>query len=155
MRAYEAGQAQYFATPPVNLIYAFHASLSAIAKGSPSLEQRFALHREQSSYFKKTCEELGLKQVAKPETSGEGKERRGQANGMTAVRPLPAFISCRTNDTPFLLPPLWFLILIQLYFPDGISAGDLLPRLVKKGIVVAGGLHKDAKGWSDALSTLF
>ena len=86
MRAYETGQAQYFATPPVNLIYAFHASLSAITKSSPPLADRFALHREQSARFKKTCEELGLKQVAKPAQAGEGKERRGQANGMTAVR---------------------------------------------------------------------
>jgi len=30
MKAYEAGTAAYFATPPVNLIYAFHASLSMI-----------------------------------------------------------------------------------------------------------------------------
>ena len=30
MKAYEAGTAAYFATPPVNLIYAFHASLSTI-----------------------------------------------------------------------------------------------------------------------------
>ena len=30
MKAYEAGTAAYFATPPVNLIYAFHASLSLI-----------------------------------------------------------------------------------------------------------------------------
>lgn len=32
MRAYEAGQAAYFATPPVNLIYAFHASLALITR---------------------------------------------------------------------------------------------------------------------------
>ena len=32
MQAYEAGTAAYFATPPVNLIYAFHASLSQITK---------------------------------------------------------------------------------------------------------------------------
>lgn len=30
MKAYEAGKPAYFATPPVNLIYAFHASLSLI-----------------------------------------------------------------------------------------------------------------------------
>lgn len=30
MKAYEAGTPAYFATPPVNLIYAFYASLSLI-----------------------------------------------------------------------------------------------------------------------------
>lgn len=30
MKAYEAGSAAYFATPPVNLIYAYHASLQMI-----------------------------------------------------------------------------------------------------------------------------
>jgi len=43
MKAYESGSAAYFATPPVNLIYAFHASLSAITKSSPSLADRFKL----------------------------------------------------------------------------------------------------------------
>jgi len=32
-----------------------------------------------------------------------------------------------------------------LYFPPGVTAADLLPRLVKKGVVVAGGLHADIK----------
>jgi len=33
-----------------------------------------------------------------------------------------------------------------LYFPEGVSAPDLLPRLGKKGIVVAGGLLGPIKG---------
>jgi alanine-glyoxylate transaminase/serine-glyoxylate transaminase/serine-pyruvate transaminase len=41
MKAYEAGTGAYFATPPTNLIYALHASLTTITKGSPSLEERF------------------------------------------------------------------------------------------------------------------
>jgi alanine-glyoxylate transaminase/serine-glyoxylate transaminase/serine-pyruvate transaminase len=36
MKAYEAGSAAYFATPPVNLIYAFHASLLLITAKAPS-----------------------------------------------------------------------------------------------------------------------
>jgi aspartate aminotransferase-like enzyme len=35
-----------------------------------------------------------------------------------------------------------------LYFPVGVTAADLLPRLVKKDVVVAGGLHVDIKGIS-------
>ncbi|KAI5121495.1 hypothetical protein M0805_006532 [Coniferiporia weirii] len=108
MRAYEAGQAMYFATPPVNLVYAFHASLSAITKRSPTLEERFALHKEQSARLRKAAADLGLKTVAK--------EGKFQANGMTAI-----------------------------YYPEGLVASDILPRLASKGIVVAGGLHKDCK----------
>jgi len=77
MTAYEAGNAAYFATPPVNLIYAYHASLSRIMQGSPSLEERFKMHRETSQKFKKAAEELGFKQLPiDPAFS---------ANGMTAV----------------------------------------------------------------------
>lgn len=35
---------------------------------------------------------------------------------------------------------------LKLYYPDGLAAGDILPGLVKKGIVVAGGLHSQIKG---------
>ncbi len=32
-----------------------------------------------------------------------------------------------------------------IYFPDGFSASDIIPRLLERGIVVAGGLHKEIK----------
>ncbi|KAF8327147.1 pyridoxal phosphate-dependent transferase [Cantharellus anzutake] len=110
MKAYESGSPAYFATPPVNLIYAFHESLKSITQGGISLEERFRLHREASTRIKKAAEDLGLKQLPL--------EPQYAANGMTAVR---------------------------LYFPDGLTAGDIIPRLSKKGIVVAGGLHKDIR----------
>ncbi|OJT02875.1 Alanine--glyoxylate aminotransferase 1 [Trametes pubescens] len=108
MRAYEAGSAAYFATPPVNLIYAYNASLTAITQKSPSLADRFRLHKEASARIKSAAEELGFRQLAVDAALA--------ANGMTA-----------------------------LYFPDGLVASDLLPRLAKRDIVVAGGLHKDYK----------
>jgi alanine-glyoxylate transaminase / serine-glyoxylate transaminase / serine-pyruvate transaminase len=80
MKAYEKGSGAYFATPPVNLIYAFHASLSAITKGSPSLADRFKLHREASKRVKDAAAALGLKQVPL--------EPAFASNGMTAVRSL-------------------------------------------------------------------
>jgi len=108
MKAYESGSAAYFATPPVNLIYAFHRSLATMTQGSASLEKRFALHKEASARVKQAATDLGLTQVATaPEHA---------ATGMTAI-----------------------------YFPEGLSAPDVLPLLVKKDIVVAGGLHKDIK----------
>jgi alanine-glyoxylate transaminase/serine-glyoxylate transaminase/serine-pyruvate transaminase len=112
MKAYESGSAAYFATPPVNLIYAFHASLSLItAKSSsslPSLSERFALHHAASQRIKSAARSMGLKQLPLQESEA--------ANGMTA-----------------------------LYFPEGVKAADLLPRLGKKGIIVAGGLLSPIK----------
>lgn len=63
MKAYESGAAAYFATPPVQLIYAFNASLKSITQGKVSLEDRFKLHREASQRIKAAAEELGMKQV--------------------------------------------------------------------------------------------
>ena len=34
----------------------------------------------------------------------------------------------------------------QLYYPEGLEATDLLPRLAKRGVVVAAGLHTSIKG---------
>lgn len=109
MRAYEAGSAAYFATPPVNLIYAYHASLTQITRGAPSLEERFAAHRRASARIKDACAALGLRQLPRDPAYA--------ANGMTAV-----------------------------YFPAGLAAPDVVPRLLQKDVVVAGGLHKDHKG---------
>ncbi|KAG8901669.1 hypothetical protein FRC00_005540 [Tulasnella sp. 408] len=108
MKAYESGTAQYFATPPVNLIYAFNASLQAITRAAPSLEDRFTMHKEASQRLKKALEDLGLRQVPLDPAFA--------ANGMTAV-----------------------------YYPDGLVASDVLPKLVKDEIVVAAGLHKEIK----------
>ncbi|KAJ7576836.1 PLP-dependent transferase [Mycena floridula] len=109
MKAYEAGTAAYFATPPVNLIYAFHASLTRITS-SPnlSLQDRFKVHRQVSQEVKAAISALGLKQVPV--------EDKVAANGMTAF-----------------------------YYPEGVTAGDLLPKLAKKDIVLAGGLHTSFK----------
>lgn len=80
----------------MNLIYAFHASLSSITKGSKTLEERFELHRQVSKRVKDSelsdgarfqrrgadlvvaGSQLGLKQVAL--------DSQCAANGMTAVR---------------------------------------------------------------------
>ncbi|KAF8318730.1 PLP-dependent transferase [Clavulina sp. PMI_390] len=108
MKAYESGNAAYFATPPVQLIYAFNASLKSITQGNFSVEERFVLHRQASQKFKDAMAGLGLKQVAIDPAFA--------ANGMSA-----------------------------LYFPEGLGAGDILPRVAKAGIVITGGLHKDIK----------
>jgi hypothetical protein len=40
----------------------------------------------------------------------------------------------------------------QVYFPKGMTAADLLPRLASKNVVIAGGLHAAIKGQSLHLS---
>ena len=85
MQAYEKGTPAYFATPPVNLIYAYHAALTRITKGAPSLEERFHLHRDASNRIKDAAAALGLKQLPLQPAFA--------ANGMTAVRSLVRFIA--------------------------------------------------------------
>lgn len=77
MQAYEGGRPSYFATPPVNLIRAYHASLVRITRSTPSIEDRFKLHRETSARIKRAALDLGLRQV--PIDSSIA------ANGMSAV----------------------------------------------------------------------
>ncbi|WVQ77831.1 hypothetical protein IAR50_007524 [Cryptococcus sp. DSM 104548] len=76
MQNYEAGKPSYFATPPVQLIYALHTSLKSIL--SSPLADRFAAHKQASAYLKDSLAEIGLEFVPK--------SREIAANGMTAVR---------------------------------------------------------------------
>ena len=77
MKAYENGAPAYFATPPVNLIRAFHASLTQITRREPSLEKRLQLHREAAQRVRSAAAELGLALVPT--------DLKYTANGMTAV----------------------------------------------------------------------
>lgn len=40
-----------------------------------------------------------------------------------------------------------------LYFPPNVAASDLIPRLLKRGVVVAGGLHVEIKGQLNFIAT--
>ncbi|KAH0836615.1 PLP-dependent transferase [Lanmaoa asiatica] len=108
MQGYERNTPAYFATPPVNLIYAYRASLAQITRGPISLQDRLQAHKDVSRRFRKAAEELGFKSVPLSEEIS--------ANGMTA-----------------------------LYYPEGIVASDIIPRLLKKDIIVAGGIHSSIK----------
>ncbi|OZJ02044.1 hypothetical protein BZG36_05082 [Bifiguratus adelaidae] len=88
MEAYEARSALYFATPPVQLLYALNVSLKQIlANGPTGLSERIDAHRKASGQVKAAVQGLGLKLVP---TSLEG-----AANGMTAVYTPP---SIKTPD---------------------------------------------------------
>lgn len=76
MQAYESRKPMYFATPPVQLIYALNTSLKQILQRP--LASRFSDHKQASSMVKDFVEKkLGLKTIP---TS-----REESANGMTAV----------------------------------------------------------------------
>ena len=59
MEAYEAGRAAYFATPPVNLVYALDVSLGQILR--EGMEARFARHQRMARAFRAGWKSLGLK----------------------------------------------------------------------------------------------
>lgn len=76
MQAYEARKPMYFATPPVQLIYALNTSLKQILERP--LADRFIEHMNASVMVKDFVErKLGLKTLPK--------SREESANGMTAV----------------------------------------------------------------------
>ena len=110
MNAYESGQPSYFATPPVQLIYALNKSLSSmIDHPSFTLLNRFEKHKEVNEYVRNYLKStLNLKLLVKDE--------RYQSNSM-----------------------------LTILYPDGIAASTLLPKILSKGVVVAGGLHKECK----------
>ncbi len=61
MEAYLSRRGAYFATPPVNLIYALHESLREML--NEGLEARIERHKRLSDAFKAGIEAMGLKQV--------------------------------------------------------------------------------------------
>lgn len=63
MEAYESGQARYFATPAVNLVWALNVSLEQIL--AEGLEKRFARHRLLARAFQEAMAALGLELVAR------------------------------------------------------------------------------------------
>lgn len=79
MKAYEAGTGAYFGTPPTNLLYALHQSLTNITTKSPSIEDRFKQHIAASDRVKNFVKELGLEQLV-----ADG--IKDGAHGMTAVK---------------------------------------------------------------------
>lgn len=92
MEAYESGAVAYFATPPVNLVYAYRVALLQITQQSPSLEERFELHRETSARIKKAATELGLKQIAlEPAFAANGMTTLYYPDGLGASDILPRF----------------------------------------------------------------
>ncbi|RDB23521.1 Alanine--glyoxylate aminotransferase 1 [Hypsizygus marmoreus] len=92
MRNYENGSPSYFATPPVNLVHSYHASLLQITKAAPSLEERFKLHREASQRIKAAATELGLKQIPlDPAYAANGMTTLYFPEGLGAADILPRF----------------------------------------------------------------
>jgi alanine-glyoxylate transaminase/serine-glyoxylate transaminase/serine-pyruvate transaminase len=66
MEAYEAGRAAYFATPPVNLVYALEVSLGQLLR--EGMEARFARHRRMAGAFRAAWRTLGLRTLPTSES---------------------------------------------------------------------------------------
>ncbi|KAH0582977.1 hypothetical protein H2248_010870 [Termitomyces sp. 'cryptogamus'] len=95
MKAYEAGSPAYFATPPVNLIQSYLASLKQMTRAGPSLEERFRQHREASKRIKDAATELGLKQIAlDPAFAANGMTTLYFPDGLGASDIIPRFTQC-------------------------------------------------------------
>lgn len=88
MKAYEAQQAKYFATPAVQLVYALHTSLQQIL--SVPLAERYAAHRRASDKVKAAVRALGLEQLpASDEQAAHGMTAVYLPNGLTPAQILP------------------------------------------------------------------
>lgn len=128
MRAYEEGRPAYFATPPTNLIYAIRTSLTLITGRHPAQGAKFFC-------FGRYC----LLLIHTPELESrfklhkEASQRIKLAAAHLGLKQVPIENSAANGMT-------------ALYFPPNVTAGDLIPRLREKGIVVAGGLHRDIQG---------
>jgi len=93
MKGYESGTPAYFATPPVNLIHAYHQSLSQITKATLSLDERLKLHRETSSRIKAAAKNLGLSQLpTHPEIAANGMTALWCPDGVKSSELVPAFL---------------------------------------------------------------
>jgi len=93
MNAYESGTPAYFATPPVNLIYAYHEALLQIVRSSLSLEDRFRLHKETHARINAAAGTLGLKPVpADPNAAANGMTALYCPEGVKSSEVAPAFL---------------------------------------------------------------
>lgn len=93
MKAYEENRAAYFATPPVNLIYAYRASLELILRSNTvPFDERLKRHKTATGRIREGAEKLGLRFVAQ--------KLEERANGMTAVSIMlqSIFIAALMND---------------------------------------------------------
>ena len=66
LEAYEAGRAAYFATPPVNLVYALDVSLGQLLR--EGMEARFLRHRRTAEAFRAAWRALGLRPLPVSDT---------------------------------------------------------------------------------------
>ena len=110
VEAYRARRPSYFATPPVQLIFALEASIrSRLLASEGGVADRIAQNQRAAASFRAAVAALGLVLVAADPDANA-------ANTLSAIR-----------------------------FPSGVDGPKLLGSMKAKGIVIAGGLHKQIK----------
>lgn len=119
MQSYEAKKPAYFATPSLQLIRALHTSLSQILSYSSSSSSSSSTAPSLEDRFQahRTASHK-VKAVVEKELGLKqvAMGSENQANTMTAF-----------------------------YLPETMTPGDVLPKLAKKGVVFAAGLHREIK----------
>jgi len=137
MQAYESRKPMYFATPPVQLIYALNTSLKQILQRP--MASRFQDHKKASSMVKDFVErKLGLKTIPN--------SREESANGMTAVW-IPEGVKL-----PDLLPKI---AAKQVVFAGGLhkEIATKYFRIGHMGVSVTDGGRKDLEKALEALES--
>lgn len=112
------------------MIYAFEASLKVITEGPLTLEQRFQVHKAASAKFKAVALSLGFTHVTPPFLP-------------------PSLLLALHFNSPFYQVPTDPSTaangMSALYVPQGIAPAAIIGALGARGVVIAGGLHKDIK----------
>lgn len=126
MEAYEARQAGYFGTPPVNLIWALNVSLRQIL--SEGIEARFERHRRISRAVKAAVGALAMRQV-----------------------PVDSQVAANTLTAPYFPEGVDRTVLAHIRDAGVILAGGLHPEIRARYFRIG---HMGVVSASDALATI-
>ncbi|KAL7749521.1 hypothetical protein RI367_005076 [Sorochytrium milnesiophthora] len=116
MAAYEEKRAAYFATPPVQLIKALYVSLKQILNTQDAASVTAAAANQ--AMTARFAEHVKCSDAIKKELQGWGLK-------------LVSTAGCQAHT------------LTAAYYPNNIAPTQLLPKIVARGVTIAGGLHPE------------
>ena len=116
MKNYEAKQPSYFATPSPQLVHALHTALRQALQTSDSASSTEAV--------------LGARYARHRAASDRVK---AHVTERLQLKQLAARPECAAHS------------MTAFWLPDGVTAPELLKKLAEKGVVFAGGLHREVK----------
>jgi alanine-glyoxylate transaminase/serine-glyoxylate transaminase/serine-pyruvate transaminase len=153
MEAYQARQAGYFGTPPVNLIWALNTSLSQIL--GEGMETRVARHRRLSKAFKASMAALGMDQLpVRPEVAADTMTAAYYPDNVTAS------VLGHINQAGVILAGGLYPTIKERYFRVGhmgaVTPSDILTTVgaIEYGLARAGHRFEPGAGLDAAQSIL-